>query len=167
MVFQLPAFKALTIIGVKLPKAAIVKTLREKAFEHEHPENVNFDPTTGKKCWNESHSNLLTGKPVVFTPSGIPIFGCDVWEAAGGIVFDIATESYESPHIYIGGAVASKSSNEGDWSLEQPMRLNINIPAFKGNLRGYLEPHQLWDATKFGIWPVLSLADMMKLNNQA
>ena len=165
MIQQFPAFKAITVIGVRLKKADLVRTIREKAFEHEHPETVNFDPSTGQKCWNDSHTNILTGNPIVFTASGMPIFGCDVWKAQSGTEFDIATESYESPYIYIGGAIVSKSSNEADWSMERPMPLSLNVAAFRGNIRGYVEPHQLWDQSQFGMWAILSLADMMKISS--
>jgi hypothetical protein len=76
------SYRAHTVIGIRVNPAMLFELKRVKAFEHDHPEDWEVDPKTGKKLWAmesvpvagveglDRDNTTVAGYPVVYGQEG-------------------------------------------------------------------------------------------------
>lgn len=136
-------YKAYAGIGLRVRPDKLCKPVRVKAFEHSFPENLNFDPKTGKKLWYDR--NLYLSDKGAFELEDRPesIFGFPVlW----------STDNHEA--VICAVASGRKTYSNGGEHVERadlPVALDAQIDKF----RQAMEEHGLWNPKEFGLWAVL------------
>lgn len=143
-------FHATVIVGVKVPSVELYEQKRVKAFAHNHPEDWEVDPKSGKKLWTEEETFLL---------EGVVVDDYDWREdrkakknAKAAIVHEDGGDGDRGDHAFIGRHLVNMHIGEGD---EQVKALKgVDMLAEKKFLEELLTPHRLWNEREFGIWLV-------------
>jgi hypothetical protein len=143
----------ITVQNEKSPRAKII--VRKKAFRHSFEDDgeTEFHPKDGRKLWLDEKEEITADYPaVVFDLDG------DFEDIQEGQTLVIFPESLEvacgtdQENWYIGCVVETGSSNGG---CEEAFISLPDIEELKKALRISLEPHGLWDESKFGLYSVL------------
>ena len=138
-------YSAYAVIGCeidldKIPK--ITKTI--KAFNHNHPENIKFDPETGKKLWKED-----TYQEFAFEPDRTDDIRTNVIDIGE---FKIFRGTDARPIVMGFGCGKNTYSNGGDdyEVIDLP-----DVNELKNKLKAILEPLKMWDEECFKLHAIL------------
>ena len=135
-------YSSYAVIGIEIDETKIVKeTFKRKAFKHNFPENIKFDPQTGKKLWEESEL------PAVYFEDG-KMYAKD--EDAVNLHqygFSIFTNTDDQRKVIGFGLCAD---DDADVRFDNAIDMGL-IEARLGEL---LEPFGLWDQSKFGLYAI-------------
>lgn len=139
------------LIGVCLTRSQIFKKETVKAFNHDRPSSMKFDPDTGKPLWKTSESCILMPKDPDY------VDGCDLStvepkEELGGLYLFHDRPGDDTKTRYLLGDLAVEDSRyrKGNFKAVDEDDLRDT----RENVRQVLEPHGLWDPSKFGLWVV-------------
>lgn len=143
------------LIGVCLTRAQIFKKETVKAFEHDRPSSMKFDPDTGKRLWKINESCILMPKDPDY------VDGCDLStvepkkELGGLYLFNDSSGTGNEKRRYLLGDLAVEDEAEGYRQNNFKEIDGDDIRDTRESVRQILEPHGLWDPSKFGLWVVL------------
>lgn len=126
--------------GIHLSRTQLYKIKTVKAFNHDYPQSVLYDPSTGKKLWKEQERPIPAYDEYCGILAGIEVI------AAG----------YGEDDLFAGLVVGHETSSNGG-SVWGYLELD-GLDTFKQKLKEALEPLGLWDSTKFGLYAVLQFA---------
>lgn len=135
------SYTAYTIIGVPVDPSKLYTEQRVKAFEHDHPEDWEVDPKSGKKLWKTEH---------------IPVEGYDEDDEDYGRVagYEIVKVGMDDEEWFI-----ALDSDEVHSSGEQPSSTCTDYPSQDSILafKAALEKLGFWNGgfgihTAFGIY---------------
>ena len=104
---------------------------KQRAFNHNYPETMNFDPKTGKKLWEEIKA------PAV----GVDEYGENL------LGFKLVYGTNQESCFVAGAVVRSDYAKKCDTIPD--------IQAIKKEMQAKLETLGLWDESKFGLWSIL------------
>jgi hypothetical protein len=148
------------IIGVrllideeKIPRAKI--PVRKRAFKHTYTDDgeMEFHPKDGRKLWLNEKEEIEADYPAYVYNLDDDV--SDLEEGQTLVVFpeslDVASGT-DNDSWYLGCAVGTGSSNGGDEEGFIPIP---DINGLKEKLKRTLEPHGLWDESRFGLYSVL------------
>lgn len=137
-------FRAYAVIGLRVDEERLYGPPKKvKAFEHNHPEDWEVDPRTGKKLWYEERPPLAD-----YDPQGTEkILGYKVvtgtWTGRG-------RDAYICLH-FAGNRTYSNGGQKDDLDL-------LNLPELqqsKEKMKEALSPLGIWNEKEFGLWAVL------------
>jgi len=158
------SYRAMALVGVKLPLESdlprLQKSVRKKAFPHNFPddENHKFDPKTGNPLWLNEFELTDSDEPsVVYQVDDY----CDVDLVAGQKVLkgdeDLglieSEDDFSDSVFYYGVILKTGSSDNCEYAAFMALP---NIDALKEKIRKILEPLNLWDESKFGLYSILT-----------
>ena len=140
-------YRAYAVIGCEIDLDVIPRITKiVKAFNHNHPENVKFDPDTGNKLWKEdSYQEFAFGPDDDRTyderTKMINIGDFSIFRGTDG-----------KPIVLGIGCGDSTYSNGGDDHevIDLP-----DINGLKNKLKAILEPVEMWDEDCFGLHAIL------------
>lgn len=145
-------WKAKAVIGLRVDASQLYYKKKTKAFKHNHPASMKFDPQTGKPLWEMA----------TFLIDGIDVRTEDFQDilSLGGhtIVFGPNVGSdYKPTEAYI--SILETPDYEYDAYAPQAPASLPNFPdtleARKDDLKTKAEKLGLWDESKFGLWAIL------------
>ena len=132
-------YSSYSIIGLKVDPDKLYTEAIRKTYNHNHPENMKFDPETGKKLWETRQEPISQFNESEEEFSGYPVvFGTDRGEAF--ICIYCASGTYSN-----GGSNSSFTKIDEDFNLIKE----------KKEMKNLLEPLGLWNEKDFGLWTVL------------
>ena len=112
-----------------------------KAFPHNHPESMKFDPETGKKLWEIKD---------------VPVKGYDEDDCVfHGYQIVHTTDRRETIIAYLAIGDHTNSNGGADYQMEK-LSGKEDISKIKEEMKELLEPLGAWDEKKFGLYAVLS-----------
>lgn len=127
------SYYAHTVIGIKVDPEKLYTEQRVKAFEHDHPEDWEVDPKTGKKLWVVEH---------------VPIDGAEDDKVAG---YDLVEGQYGSGSVFI----ALRHQRADYYHPEDFLSLKTDGFDFSSkevsDMADALTALGLWDPKSFGI----------------
>jgi hypothetical protein len=127
------------IIGVEVPRSALFVKRTVKAFEHNHPESMKFDPQTGKPLWSEAEG-----------PKFDEFDGDKILSRWNVHVQSFCGEPTD--FFYIALTDARTGSNRLS-EFKSHQILNLGTLSMKFNdFKTDLETLHLWNESKFGLW---------------
>jgi len=138
------------VIGVRVREADCYRTERVKAFDHDHPDDWQIDPVTGKTLWKKRRTCVFANEED--KNQDVEWFAK---MAAGFRVFESGCNG-DSEYLIIGFGVTTGSSRGDNYS--NVVSLLEDMDVLKGELEEFLSPHGLWDPEKFGLWALLSVS---------
>ena len=135
-------YTAHTIVGLLLPADKVLTMALVKTHDHEFPESVRFDASSGKPLWEEVPSSVFVDEP-----------GYD-FEGHEGLPKDYSVTMMHSERNWcktvIVGTHLGSSWGEGTPELYRPD--GDFMAQVQKILQPILEEHGLWDESKFGIY---------------
>ena len=136
------SYYSYAVIGIKVDRDKLYqKSKIVKAFDHNHPETMNFCPDTGKPLWEKVEEPVLAG-----------------WDEDGDEFgpYTMITGTEGTPRI-VGIVVAEAEVYPGHYNpVHKHKRVEIpNIDVEKQKMKEFLEPLGLWDADQFGLHSIL------------
>ena len=138
------SYHAYAVLGVKLSKSELMIQKREKAFDHDFPDDWEVHPKTGKKLWNEFE---------------VSIFG-DHWEPSSRIpdsdLLSFTDGSYDGDEpVYIGFGIEGGESGYGGDSF-----MHVDAEKLDDVKTEIIKLNEKFDLginidKRFGLWAVL------------
>lgn len=140
-------YRAYAVIGCEIMLENIPKiTEIIKAFNHNHPKNVKFDPETGKKLWKEDSYQEFAFEPDDDRTYDERTKMIDIGE------FKIYRGTDGSPTVIGFGCGEDTYSNGGE--VHEVIDLP-DVNELKNKLKAILEPVNMWDEDCFGLHAIL------------
>jgi len=127
------------VVGLAITANKLYTKKKVKAFEHNHPESMSFCPNTGKPLW---------GSVFVFLDGTEPEFE-DFQELT--VTLKSSEESIADPTTICFVGHKKRAARDGPlcfWTMAE-------IEQIKIELKETLSRYNLWDESKFGVYPVL------------
>ncbi len=135
-------------VGVPIHAGKLFSLQKDKAFPHDHPETMNFCPTTGKKLWSNCYVTL----------DGEEAASCSL-EDLEIIPFHHSCEASNPNSIFIVGLGKGGLSSNQEGASTKIEHINrwseLQIAEAKEKVKKTLSKYNLWDESKFGIYPIL------------
>jgi hypothetical protein len=121
-----------TVLGVKLSEGDVMVDTPYKIGKHNHPPEMKFDPTTGKKLWDTYKGNIFDGAEGEPRRENLP----------EGIGF--TADAFEGDYnVYLGLVLQDGG----------PIKITPELLSdLQAKLKGLLEPRGLWDSQAFGLY---------------
>ena len=144
---------ARSLIGCCLTQAELFKKQTVKAFEHDHPRSVKFDPETGRKLWSQEDVCILT-------PEIADLSCVEKREEIGGLyLFHDRSGWGEGSERYLLGDMALQAHDleggndeAGFYAIEDPKTFASEVESVRERVKALLVPHKLWKPDRFGLW---------------
>lgn len=143
---------ARALIGCCLTRDQIFKKERVKAFAHDLPETMKFDPDTGKPLWANVSRCILMPRDADY------VDGCDLScveprEELGGLYLFHDRSGWGSAETrYLLGVYGVEDDEYRRQNFVPIVGDKIEVARVK--VHDILKPHGLWDPSKFGLWVV-------------
>lgn len=129
-------YTAKAIIGLKIDPARLHVDHTVKAYPHDHPSTMNFDPQNGNPLWK------IVKIPIDgFDEGKEKLFGYE-------LVFGTDDDSAFVCLFMVDDTYSNGGNDEA--MLKIPENLSLHKAKMKADLGG------LWDEEEFGLWTVLS-----------
>ena len=139
-------YGAVAVIGIRIESAQIPKRIiKTRAFDHDLPENVNFDAITGQPLWH-----IETVDQFSFDPCRHP----DTYIAIEGISY--FPTGYANDEFIL-GVGAEADGCRGHYVDFVPITDLAYCKAVADRLKEALEPRGLWCPKAFGLYAVLQI----------
>ncbi len=128
------SYNATAVLGIKIDRYRLHEKRTVKAYDHNYPESMKFDPQTGNKLWVQQES--LISAINHYDESDDYMLG----------PFKVIFIS-ESEDCYV---VLSSVSTD-----RRPKKTEANFN--REELQQVLEPLGLWDEKQFGLWAIVEI----------
>lgn len=132
------SYSAMMVVGVPFDRKFLWQPPKKvRAFDHNYPESMNFDPDSGRALWEEEEESI---------PG-----------------YDDAAETLGGCHIVTGGDyggcwIGAITLSQGEYDKPGFCRLTAaDLEQAREKLRTVLEPLRAWDESKFGIYTILGV----------
>lgn len=142
-------YHAQSIIGVEIDHRCLITEITVRAFKHNHPQTMKYDPKTGKPLWRVETNTIKEfneDKKTLHTPHGD---------------FKVVIDGYDEhmDRVFVGFVFAGNTDSNGGPTVDFAP-LPVNIEELKDNLRKGLQAvlGDVWHPNKFGVYAILKIS---------
>jgi hypothetical protein len=139
-------YSAYVVVGVRIPFDEVYETKKVKAFPHDHPDDWEVDPKTGKRLWREESHFVLDE----VCEDAYDWLNGRAKNKQKAVAVSGQNGDLESEHVYVGRLVRELDLSEGQ--AEDAGILGVDLLEEKKFLEKLLGP--FWNEHEFGIWLV-------------
>jgi len=142
-------FRATALIGVELDKSKMMKTYRERGCEHEIS-SAKYCGICGEHTWIEYEDYLEVFSEEPETSDGDALKSNEVFSG-----YNLASTT-DDHRVFLGVEVSAWDgivTNEAKMEPIEHYTDNL-VLQIRNDLKTFLEPYDLWDESKFGLWAI-------------